>query len=141
MKTNCIKYIGVAILLATATMAFAKGGVIYTGELAKHVKGYSGPTPLKITVEKGKITVEKGKITKIEAETSKESPRYYRMAQKKVFPQYIGKTVDELFNLKPDGATGATYSSKAIVENIKFGLSNYKKSAKSTSTKKSKKKR
>ena len=47
MKTNCIKYIGVAILLATATMAFAKGGVIYTGELAKHVKGYSGPTPLK----------------------------------------------------------------------------------------------
>lgn len=84
MKTNCIKYIGVAILLATATMAFAKGGVIYTGELAKHVKGYSGPTPLK-------ITVEEGRITKIEAETSKESPRYYRMAQKKVFPQYIGK--------------------------------------------------
>ncbi len=134
MKTNCIKYIGVAILLATATMAFAKGGVIYTGELAKHVKGYSGPTPLK-------ITVEKGKITKIEAETSKESPRYYRMAQKKVFPQYIGKTVDEAINLKPDGATGATYSSKAIVENIKLGLSKYKKSAKSTSTKKSKKKR
>lgn len=28
MKTNNIKYIGVAILLATATMAFAKGGVI-----------------------------------------------------------------------------------------------------------------
>ena len=115
-------------------MAFAKGGVIYTGELAKHVKGYSGPTPLK-------ITVEKGRITNIEAETSKESPRYYRMAQKKVFPQYIGKTVDEAINLKPDGATGATYSSKAIVENIKIGLSNYKKSAKSTSTKKSKKKR
>lgn len=120
MKTNCIKYIGVAILLATATMAFAKGRVIYTGELAKHVKGYSGPTPLK-------ITVEEGKITKIEAETSKESPRYYRMAQKKVFPQYVGKTVDEAIKLKPDGATGATYSSKAIIENIKLGLSNYKK--------------
>lgn len=84
MKTNCIKYIGVAILLATATMAFAKGGVIYTGELAKHVKGYSGPTPLK-------ITVEKGKITKIEAEASKESPRYYRMAQKKVFLNTLEK--------------------------------------------------
>lgn len=61
MKTNCIKYIGVAILLATATMTFAKGGVIYTGELAKHVKGYSGPTPLKITVEKGRITKLKPK--------------------------------------------------------------------------------
>ena len=134
MKTSCIKYIGVAILLATTSMAFAKGSVVYTGELAKHVKGYSGPTPLK-------ITVEEGKITKIEAETSKESPRYYRMAQKKVFPQYVGKTVDEAINLKPDGATGATYSSKAIIENIKIGLSDYKKSAKRNSSKKSKKRR
>ncbi len=109
MKTNCIKYIGVAILLATATMAFAKGGVIYTGELAKHVKGYSGPTPLK-------ITVEKGRITKIEAENSKESPRYYRMAQKKVFPQYIGKTVDEGINLKPDGATGRALKKSSFLK-------------------------
>ena len=114
MKTNCIKYIGVAILLATATMTFAKGGVIYTGELAKHVKGYSGPTPLK-------ITVEEGKITKIEAETSKESPRYYRMAQKKVFPQYIGKTVDEAINLKPDGEEvleGRFWSEEEIAANL-----------------------
>ena len=134
MKRNKIKFIGVAILLATAPVALANGGVIYTGKLAKHVKGYNGPTPLK-------ITVEEGKIAKIEAEASKESPRHYRMAQKKVFPQYIGKSVEEAINLKPDGATGATYSSKAIVENIKLGLNNYKKSRKSTSTKKSKKKR
>lgn len=133
MKLTVLKYITAALMLGSATMAFAQGKVIYTGELAKHVKGYNGPTPLS-------ITVENGKIVSIEADANNsETPRYYKMAQKKIFPQFIGKTVEEALALKADGATGATYSSKAIVENIKIGLKDYQSSAKK-STKKANKK-
>lgn len=133
MKLTSLKYITATLLLGSASIAFAQGKVIYTGELAKHVKGYNGPTPLS-------ITVENGKIVSIEADANnKETPRYYKMAQKKIFPQFIGKTVEEAIALKVDGATGATYSSKAIVENIKIGLKDYQSSAKK-STKKANKK-
>ncbi len=118
-----LKGCAVIFLMGAASLFAAQGKVIYTGELAKHVKGFNGATPLQ-------ITVENGKITKIVAEANNESPRYFKMAQKKIFPQFIGKTVDEALKLQPDGASGATYSSKAITENIKIGLNHYKKSSK-----------
>lgn len=136
MNTNILKSVILSAFLGVASVSLAQDNVIYTGDLAKQVYGYNGPTPLK-------ITVSNGVITQIEAEPCNESPRYYRKAQKKIFPQYIGKSVDAALKLKPDAATGATYSSKAIVENIKIGLSSYKKSAKAkkSTTKKSKKKK
>ncbi|MDO4512069.1 MAG: FMN-binding protein [Bacteroidales bacterium] len=137
MKNNAIKYLAAAMLMGSASVALAQGKVIFTGELAKHVQGYAGPTPLHITVDNGKITA-------IEADAAhRETPRYYKKAQKKIFPQYIGKTVEEALALQPDGATGATYSANAIVENIKIGLKDYQKTNKksTSSKKKSKKKR
>ena len=110
-------------MLCIAAFAEAKGEVIYTGEIAKKVQGYAGTTPLN-------ITIEDGIITKIEALPCNETPKYYKRAQKAIFPQYIGKTVSQALKIKPDVATGATYSSKALISNIKIGLNNYKKSAK-----------
>ena len=49
-----------------------------------------------------------------------------------VFAQYEGLTVAEALKLKPDVATGATYTSEALIKNIQMGLNQ----AKSTSTKK-----
>ncbi len=127
ISTRLKLFVAFLTLCATSSVT-AQAKVIYTGELAKHVKGFNGPTPLQ-------ITVDNGRITKIEAGANSESPRYFKMAQKKIFPQYIGKTVDEAISLKPDGASGATYSSKAITENIRIGLSDYKKSGKKVSAK------
>lgn len=100
--------------------------VIYTGEIAKKVIGYNGTTPLN-------ITVNKGKIEKIEALPNQEDPNYLKRATKKVFAQYEGLTVAEAINLKPDVATGATYTSEALIKNIQMGL----KQAKPEKTKKS----
>lgn len=122
----------VAGLMVAAVSAQAQ--VIYTGELGKKVIGYNGPTPVT-------ITISGGKITKIEAAPNHESPQYFRKAQNKVFPQYIGKTVKQALALKADAATGATYSSKALIRNIKLGLQQASKSTKKSSTaKKSSKK-
>lgn len=99
--------------------------VIYTGEIAKKVIGYNGPVPLNITI-KG------GVIENIEVLDNQESPGYLKRATAKVLPQYIGKTVAEAKKLNADVATGATYTSKAIIQNIQMGLDQ----AKSTSTSK-----
>ncbi len=94
--------------------------VVYTGEIGKKIIGYNGPTPLNITIKGGKVTA-------IEALPNQESPRYMAKAQEKVFPQFIGKTIDEGIALKADAATGATYTSNALIQNIQLGLSQAKK--------------
>lgn len=89
--------------------------VVYTGEIGKKIIGYNGTTPLNITIKGGKVTA-------IEALPNEEGPRYMAKAQEKVFPQFIGKTIDEGIALKADAATGATYTSNALIQNIQLGL-------------------
>ena len=105
--------------------------VIYTGDIASKVIGYNGTTPLN-------ITVKNGVIENIEVLQNEESPAYLKRAKDKVLPQYIGKTVTEAKKLKPDIATGATYTSEAIIKNIQMGLDKAKSSPakKKTATKK-----
>lgn len=89
--------------------------VIFTGEIAKKVIGYSSTTPVNITI-KG------GKIVKIEVLPNKETPQYLNRAVAKVIPQFEGLTVDQALKLKADVATGATYTSEALIKNIQMGL-------------------
>ena len=105
--------------------------VIYTGDIANKVIGYNGTTPLN-------ITVKNGVIENIEVLQNQESPGYLKRAKDKVLPQYIGKTVAEAKKLKPDIATGATYTSEAIIKNIQMGLDkvNSKSTSKKATTKK-----
>ena len=102
-------------VMTMSVMAQAQNQVIYTGEIGKKVIGYNGPTPLN-------ITITGGKISKIEVLDNEESPRYLDKATAKVFPQFIGKTVKQALNVKADGATGATYTSEALIQNIRLGL-------------------
>ena len=86
---------------------------------ANKVIGYNGPIPLN-------ITVKNGIIENIEVLDNQETPSYLKRATAKVLPQYIGKTVSEAKKLKADVATGATYSSEAIIKNIQTGLQQVK---------------
>ena len=108
--------------------------VIYTGDIAKKVIGYNGPVPLN-------ITIKNGVIENIEVLDNQESPGYLKRATAKVLPQYIGKTVAEAKKLNADIATGATYTSKAIIQNIQMGLDQAKTKSSSTSKKKASKKK
>ena len=111
--------------------------VIFTGDIANKVIGYNGTTPLN-------ITVKNGVIENIEVLPNQESPGYLKRAKDKVLPQYIGKTVAEAKKLEADIATGATYTSKALIQNIQMGLDKAKSSPakkKTAAKKKSAKKR
>ena len=123
---------------ASSKKSASTAQVIYTGDIANKVIGYNGTTPLN-------ITVKNGVIENIEVLENQESPAYLKRAKDKVLPQYIGKTVAEAKKLKPDIATGATYTSEALIKNIQMGLDQSKSAAatksKATTKKKAAKKR
>ena len=106
---------------ATTKKAASATQVIYTGDIANKVIGYNGTTPLN-------ITIKNGVIENIEVLPNQESPNYLKRAKDKVLPQYIGKTVAEAKKLKADIATGATYTSEALIKNIQMGLDQAKSS-------------
>ena len=130
--TNQMRKAGIFMLLllfATAAVSPLQGAprkkkqasktvtpqVIYTGDLAKKVYGYNGPTPLN-------IHIEGGRIVRIEALPNNETPQYFKRVTAKIFPQYEGKTIAEAQQLHVDAVSGATYSSEAVIKNIQMGL-------------------
>ena len=133
MKASRFNIVVAFAAIAAMTLSVAaQNKVIYTGELGKKVIGYNGPTPLN-------ITIQNGKIAKIEVLENEESPRYLDKATSKIFPQYIGKTVNQALKVKADIASGATYTSDALIENIRLGLEQVNK-APAKATKKATKK-
>ena len=123
-------FIGIAVLVAGVS-AFAINGrraddglnpakqdtvVVNTTELCKNVTGYNGPTPLI-------IKVVNGVVVKVEALPNQETPKFFRMVEKGGLLQApIGLTVEKASTKPYDAVTGATYSSIAVIRNIKMGL-------------------
>ena len=92
--------------------------VINTTSIGKNVEGYNGTTPLK-------IFIKKNKVVKIEALKNQETPKYFIKVKKALLDKWNGLKVKEAKNLKVDAVTGATYSSDAVIENVKLGLDYY----------------
>ena len=92
--------------------------VINTTSIAKNVEGYNGTTPLK-------IFIKKNKVVKIEALKNQETPKYFIKVKKALLDKWNGLKVKDAKNLKVDAVTGATYTSDAVIENVKLGLDYY----------------
>ncbi|MBQ8657399.1 MAG: FMN-binding protein [Prevotella sp.] len=94
--------------------------IVNTTTLAKDVRGYRGSTPLK-------IYIKKNKIEKVEALKNHETPDYFEEVEAVLLPKWKGMTVKKALTTEVDGVTGATFSSKAVKENVKRGLEYYQK--------------
>lgn len=94
--------------------------VVNTTTLAEDVEGYAGPTPLK-------IYIKKDKIEKIEALDNIETPKYFAIIKRDLLSKWNGLTVKAASTQEVDVVTGATYSSEAVIENVRRGLEYYKK--------------
>ena len=100
----------------TAGKAMADTLVVNTTDLCKDVIGYDGPTPLK-------IMVVKGVVTSVEALPNTETPRFFDLVlQSGLLKAVVGKTPAEAAKMPLDAVTGATYSSEAVIENLRTGL-------------------
>ena len=90
--------------------------VVNTTELCKDIIGYDGPTPLK-------ITVVDGVVASVEALPNTETPRFFeRVLQSGLLNAVVGKKVSEVSEMPLDAVTGATYSSQAVIDNLRAGL-------------------
>ena len=94
--------------------------VINTTTLGKDVQGFLGATPLK-------IYIQKNKVVKIEAMKNQETPKYFLKVKKNLLDKWNGVKVKDAKKMKVDAVTGATYSSKAVIENVQLGLDYYSK--------------
>ena len=97
--------------------------VVNTTTLAEDVKGYRGTTPLE-------IYIKSGKIVKVEALKNQETPKYFIYIRKELLPKYEGLKVNKVKSTQIDAVTGATFSSKAVIENVNRGLDYYQKNYK-----------
>ena len=90
--------------------------VVNTTELCKEVIGYDGPTPLK-------ITVVNGVVASVEALPNTETPRFFdRVVASGLLNAVVGKKVSEAVEMPLDAVTGATFSSEAVIQNLRAGL-------------------
>ena len=88
--------------------------VVNTKPLAKDVRGYGGPVPLKIHIKDGRVAA-------VEAEPNAESPDFFNRA-KTLLNHWQNKSVDEALAEEVDAVSGATFSSRAIIANMQRGL-------------------
>ena len=123
-----ITLLGCALICVSVAAACkgpkTKSFVIDTKELGKEVLGYAGTTPVE-------ITVTDGRIEKIEALPNAETPSFFqKVKDSELFTALNGKTIEEASKVQLDAVSGATFSSKAVIENIRLGLKAAAKKAK-----------
>lgn len=125
----CLVVVAVAVLF----ISFAPGDdimtiengvyVVNTTKLAPEVRGYMGATPLK-------IYIKDDKILKIEALPNDETPGFFKAVKEDLLDAWNGMAVKQAMNAKVDAVSGATFSSKAVQENVRLGLEYYNKNKK-----------
>lgn len=120
---NYHKIIGLDILkqeddekVETVTVNSDGETVINTTEIGKEIVGYGGPTPLE-------IYIKDGKITKIVPLTNRETPEFFgAIRNSDILESFNGLTPEEAAKKGVDGVSGATYSSNAVIANMKRGV-------------------
>ena len=89
---------------------------INTMDLARNVMGYNGPTPVE-------IRVVSDTIVGIEALPNVEGSRYMQACRESgLLEKMVGKSVQEAKSMELDAVSGATFTSKALITNIRTGL-------------------
>ena len=94
--------------------------IINTTTLAQDVEGYAGATPLE-------VHIQKNKIVKVVVLKNQDGPKYNAKVKKEMLPKYDGMNVKKGTLQDVDAVTGATFTSKAMQENIRRAVDYYKK--------------
>lgn len=93
--------------------------VINTTAIGKDITGYSGQVPVE-------ITITGDKVVKVRALDNTETPSFFKRVEKSgLLSSWDGLDVRSAAALEVDAVSGATYSSKAVIANVKAGLADY----------------
>lgn len=92
------------------------GEVINTTQLGSKILGYGGTVPLE-------IYLTSGVIDSIKALPNNETRDVFqRLYDEGLMTAWNGHTLEEAATLDVDGVTGATYSSNAVIGNVRLGI-------------------
>ena len=94
--------------------------IVNTTTLADDVEGYAGATPLE-------VYIKKNKIVKVVVLKNMDGPKYNAKVKKEMLTKYEGMDVKKGKVQEVDAVTGATFTSKAMQENIRRAVDYYKK--------------
>lgn len=116
----------IAVTAATTSPVkkHADGSVTIDTSTLKAVDGYVGPTPLVIHVD------AQGLVSRIEALPNEETPAYWRLAFDGLSKAWDGVPAAEAAKMEVDAVSGATFSSDAIISNVRAGITCYLESKK-----------
>ena len=90
--------------------------IINTTPLTKNMIGFSGTTPVE-------ITVSDNRITKVKPLANNETPEFYgAVVNSDLLDSWNGKTLEEAAKIHPDATTGATITSTALIRNVEAGI-------------------
>lgn len=91
------------------------GIVVNSTSIARDIKGYNGPIPMK-------IYVSNDHIDSIVCLANTETPEFFETACDGIINKYTGVSVEQAQKMQVDGVSGATYSSNAIKKTIRRSL-------------------
>jgi len=89
--------------------------VVNTTSLAGDIQGYAGAVPLE-------ISLKDGVVTGVKALDNAETPGFFKRAGV-LLDSWNGLPIDEALALEVDAISGATFTSNAIIGNVRRGLS------------------
>ena len=93
------------------------GSVLLSSPYSDGIKGYAGPTPLLIALDK------EGKIMQVRILANRETPGFLKsVTNAGFFESWNGLSVDEALQKDVDAVSGATYSSRGIQNSLKARL-------------------
>ena len=92
--------------------------LIHTAEIENGIIGFNGPTPVV-------IYLRKNQVVRVEMSANQETPRYNEKVRKALSRAWDGQSLQDAATLEVDAVSGATYTSVAVIENVRLGLNYY----------------
>lgn len=93
------------------------GSVLLSSPYSDDIKGFNGPTPLQIAMDKD------GKIIEVRVLANNETPNFLnRVIEAGFLKSWDGLTAKEALNKEVDAVSGATFSSNGIQKSLKARL-------------------
>lgn len=90
---------------------------ITTEKIGRDIVGYAGNVPVKINIG------EDGRILSVEALDNVETPAFFnRVVESGILERWNGLTPEEALKVDVDAVSGATFSSTALIKNVRAGL-------------------
>ena len=119
------KYLVLAVIAFFCTISanaqMTKEGKVYkiNTETLCNTKGYKGTTPLV-------VSIEGNQISDIEVLRNQEGPKYMKMVYDGLIAKYVGMKIKDVETNNVDAVTGATFTSKAVIDNVKAAVKYFK---------------